>query len=250
MPRRPAANPLLALCAALLALAIACRPSATATPSGASYFPLELGARWLYETTFRGPSTRTSMTVVAVCRIRDSAREGQMFLVATCGETPASAGQPASTELLQGQFLVRDGSRLLEPLLVGQDGQPRPRDPPDVIGRTDLRVGQTWLWQGEIGDEERTTEYRVANRGRVLTPAGEFDAVRLLVTDRSGGPRSAVERWYAPGIGLVRESGIAEVPVQGGRAGVIELVRTLREYGVVGVEVIPCCQRIPGGVGG
>ena len=72
--------------------------------------------------------------------------------------------------------------------------------------------------------------------------------VRLLVRDASEGPTdAAVERWYAPGVGLVREAGALTFPIEGGQMGQIELVRTLREHGVVPVASIPCCGKTPPG---
>ena len=109
-----------------------------------------------------------------------------------------------------------------------------------------MQVGQVWHWSGTVGEDERESVYAVTSRGRVLTPIGEIEAVRLLVRDLSSGPaEAAVERWYAPGIGMVREAGALTFAGDGGQMAQIELVRTLREHGVVAVESIPCCGKLP-----
>jgi hypothetical protein len=221
--------------ALLIATAIACRPSAAPLPADQSYFPLELGERWVYDTMFYGPTQRSATSVVAVCRVRE-AEVGRMFLISTC----------ADQDLIEAQIVFRRGEEIAQPLLLDSQGQARARDPPEVIARTRMRVGQVWRWEGKVGDEDRQSVYAVANRGRILTPAGELEAVRLLVRDVSEGPANAsVERWFAPGVGLVREAGALIFPAEGGRMAQIELVRTLREHGVVAVESIPCCGKTP-----
>ena len=235
MRRGRPASPLLALAALLIALAIACRPAATPVPADQSYFPLELGQRWVYDTVFYGPGQRATTSVVAVCRVREG-EVGRLFLVATC----------ADESLVEAQIVFSHGGEVAQPILLNSQGEPRPRDPPEVIARTRMQVGQVWHWQGKVGEEDRASAYAVTNRGRVLTPLGELEAVRLLVRDASDGPAEAsVERWYSPGVGLVREAGALTFPIEGGQMAQIELVRTLREHGVVAVESIPCCGKIP-----
>jgi hypothetical protein len=114
-----------------------------------------------------------------------------------------------------------------------------------VIARFDMRVGQSWDWEGKIDDEEWQSAYQVANRGRVMTPAGEFDAVRLMVADKSDGPPAIVERWYASGVGLVKEAGTTFFPGPNGDPVPVELVRLLKEHSVVPVEQIVCCGKVP-----
>jgi hypothetical protein len=233
-PDRPA-SPFLALGALLIAGAIACRPAATPIPPEQSYFPLRLGQRWVYDTTFYGPTQRATTSVVAVCRVGEG-EGGRMFLISTC----------ADEQLVEAQIVFERGEEIAQPILLNSQGEPRPRDPPEVIARTRMRVGQVWQWAGTVGEDERESVYAVTNRGRVMTPAGEIQAVRLLVRDLSAGPaEAAVERWFAPGIGLVREAGAVTFTGEGGQMAQIELVRTLREHGVVAVGSIPCCGKVP-----
>ena len=139
-----------------------------------------------------------------------------MFLISTC----------ADEDLVEAQVVFERGGEIAEPLLLNGQGEARPRDPPEVIARTQMRVGQVWRWEGKVGEDDRQSVYAVTNRGRVLTPAGELEAVRPLVRDLSDGPANAsVERWFAPGVGLVREAGALIFPADGGQMAQIELVR-------------------------
>ncbi|HEV8633531.1 MAG TPA: hypothetical protein VG370_04715, partial [Chloroflexota bacterium] len=209
-------------------------------PTRDSYYPLELGQQWVYDTRVYGPQPRSTVSTTAVCRIRLDEDGDLLHLVSTC----------ADGELVQAQFVYQLGSEIVEPIVVNAGGEARPRDPPVTIARLQMRVGDSWRWVGrtDADEPERTDRYRVANRGRVWTEAGEFEAVRVLVTQE--GPNAtaaAVERWYAPGVGLVKEAGVALFPIGGGRAAPIELVRTLKERAILPVESIPCCSKQPGG---
>ena len=224
---------------ALLLLVGACRPTPTPEPNKDSYYPLQLGQQWTYETYVYGGQTRSATSVTAVCRIQLDEDGDLLHLVSTC----------ADDQLVQAQLVYQLGSEIVEPVLFNSQGQPRTRDPPVTIARLRMMVGDQWRWSGTSGDEgQRTDRYRVASRGVVRTAAGEFDSVRLLVTHE--GPNAApavVERWYSRGVGLVKEVGVALFPGEGGRPEPIELVRTLREQSVRPVDQIPCCQRMPTG---
>ena len=262
--RPPHVNlPLIAL-ALLLALMVACRPEATPTPGAkppgltGDFFPLQVGMRWQYDTTVYGSSSgpRTASSTVAVCRVRDTENNGRLYLLSTCAEE----------DLIQAQFLAVDGVTVTEPLVVNREGDPKPRQPASIIARTDMRIGQAWRWEGLLDGDAWRGFYRVANLGKVWTPAGEFNAVRLIVNEGHPGAISfepgphvqttanegfagTVERWYAPGVGLVKESGLAIVPNGEGGSARIELTRVLRQYGSVDVALIPCCQKFDSLIG-
>jgi hypothetical protein len=229
---------LLSAALALLLLA-ACRPTPTPEPNKDSYYPLQLGQHWTYDTRVYGGQSRSTTSVTAVCRIQLDEDGDLLHLVSTC----------ADEQLVQAQVVYQLGGEIVEAILFNAQGEARERDPPITIARLHMLVGDQWRWAGTSGEEgTRRDLYRVANRGIVRTEAGEFDAVRLLVTQE--GPNAApaaVERWYAPGVGLVKEAGIALFPGEGGRPAPIELVRTLKEQSVRPVDQLPCCSRVPSG---
>jgi hypothetical protein len=227
----------------LIAAGAAAACQAAPAPSTAdSYYPLELGEQWVYDTRVYGPQPRSTVSTTAVCRIQLDEDGDRLHLVSTC----------ADDALVQAQFVYQLGDEIVEPLVVDAAGDPHQRDPPVTIARLQMAVGDSWHWVGrsDPSDPERTDRYRVANRGHVWTEAGEFDAVRVLVTQE--GPNAtaaAVERWYAPGVGLVREAGVALFPTGNGGAAPIELVRSLKERTVLPVGSIPCCSKAPPGSG-
>lgn len=226
---------------ALLLLA-ACRPTPTPEANKDSYYPLQLGQQWTYDTRVYAGQARFTTSVTAVCRIELDEDGDLLHVVSTC----------ADERLVQAQIVYQIGGEIVEAVLFNAEGQARTREPPVTLARLRMLVGDRWRWAGASGDEVgRIDLYRVANRGIVRTEAGEFDALRLLVTQE--GPNaapSAVERWYAPGVGLVKEAGVALFPGDAGRPAPIELVRTLKERSVRPVDQIGCCSRLPSGPAG
>jgi hypothetical protein len=240
MAWRRSLNRRLAVAAIAVAAAVACQFTPNPAPNRDSYYPLELGQQWVYDTRVYGAQSRSTVSTTAVCMIRLDEDGDLLHLVSTC----------ADDVLVQAQFVYQLGDEIVEPVIFNGDGEARERRPSVTLARLRMAVGDSWRWVGRTGPDEpeRTDRYRVANRGRVWTGAGEFDAVRVLVTQEgSNATAAAVERWYAPGVGLVREAGVALFPVGDGRVAPIELVRTLKERAVLPVESIPCCSKQPGG---
>lgn len=230
--------PLLATVGLLWLVFTACRAPATTPPRP---LPLDLGHYWVYENLSQGLGDRRAFTTTeAVCRLRPDPPD-TLYLVATCSET----------DLVQTSVLATRRAALYQPLVITRDGQPRPRQPPEPLLPLDLQVGLAWEWQGTLGQppEPRHHRYIVANWGRVLVPAGEFEAWRVLVSELTEPTLLAhVERWYAPGIGLVRERSL----ILGQREGQpfrFALSRALREYGRRPVQDLSCCQRLAARLG-
>lgn len=240
MASRRSLSRVLAIAAIAGAAAVACQAAPAGPSSQESYYPLELGQQWVYDTRVYGTQSRSAVSTTAVCMIRLDEDGDRLHLVSTC----------ADDTLVQAQFVYQLGDEIVEPVIFNGDGEARERQPPVTLAHQRMAVGDSWRWVGRSGpdDPERTDLYRVANRARVWTEAGEFEAVRVLVTQEGPNATSAtVERWYAPGVGLVREAGVALFPTADGRVAPLELVRTLKERAILPVESIPCCSKRPGG---
>ena len=209
-----------------------------------STFPLELGNRWEYDAQLSGAAlgtqTRTATYVNAVCRIQQADSTTRLVLYTTC------TGQDAtSLEFAQSEILVPVSGEVIQTAIQGRDGAVRQHDPPERLIRTPLALGQVWQWQGKIGDDERRTRYVVASRGRVFSPAGTYEAVRVLAAYGDASMQSGVvERWYSPGVGLIRESGRVPVGTAEGKPVFVEMSRSLRSFQRVDVAILDCCGKI------
>ncbi|TAK23375.1 MAG: hypothetical protein EPO26_09045 [Chloroflexota bacterium] len=220
-----------------IAVGLACRPSIALSLEPDSLFPLRLGAVWYYETRLTGPTTRTATTEVAVCGVQTDEDGDDLYFIATC----------VDNDFVEAQIVYRIGDEVIEPISFGADGRPRPRDPPIVLLRTRMAPGETWRWDESDGDN-RHESMRATNWGRVRTPMGDVNAIRVYARqEHITGGYGAIERWYSPGIGMVKESGSLMFPTEGGIAR-IDLVRILVRHDERPPSQITCCGKLPSGM--
>ena len=67
--------------------------------------------------------------------------------------------------------------------------------------------GSTWRWSGAGRANVRVDESNeVLPSERIETPAGRFDALKVVTALEQGGVRAMKTSWYAPGVGLVRQA--------------------------------------------
>ncbi|MBM4419358.1 MAG: hypothetical protein FJ033_13775 [Chloroflexi bacterium] len=204
----------------------------------ASLFPLSLGNRWVYETRITGPVVEQATTVMAVCRLETDADGDRLHLISTCMDD----------QIVHAQILYRIGDSIVEPVSFTGGGEQLARDPPLVLLRTRLQVGDQWRWAPARAGERPAEWYRVQNTGLVLTPLGRFEAVRVVMMQLPReGTLAGVERWYASGIGMVKESGTLTI-VNQNNAARLEIVRLLVAVDRQSPDHIPCCQRAPAGM--
>lgn len=152
-----------------------------------SLFPLSERNWWLY---------RTDRGSVAV---RVAGREP--FGEARCYVMEASIGN----EILQQECLEVNeigiwlhARRVAEELLRC--------DPPYPLLRLPLHLGAEWDWRGAVGGEDIYLSFRLDREETVRVPAGTFTAVHVGMGERSALGTATVHRWYAEGIGMVRET--------------------------------------------
>ncbi len=67
-----------------------------------------------------------------------------------------------------------------------------------------MRPGQETV-NMEVQDGARRRGIKVVAREQVKVPAGEFSAIRLLMTGTDGGFEIRRTTWFAPGVGIVKE---------------------------------------------
>ncbi len=78
-------------------------------------------------------------------------------------------------------------------------------DPPQLFLKTPFEAGREWTWTGELDGELVAMTYIVMEPETVETPAGTFEAFPVALTIRSSSDGVNMMRWFAPGIGIVRE---------------------------------------------
>jgi hypothetical protein len=79
-------------------------------------------------------------------------------------------------------------------------------EPPQRMLAAPVSVGKTWQWSGRVGEHEVVMDYAWARREAIKVPAGRFDAMQLYF-EGNVGPQVRIQswRWFAPGVGMVKE---------------------------------------------
>ncbi len=201
------------LLAATMTVLAACGGAAT-DPDGSGLStalqPLEVGAKWVYETSDAAGADRAVKEVevvrtetiegveAAVVESRRGSARTLVWLAQVDGRIVRLREEAWDGATVIDRRTFAPGSlrtpATIENLRVGQelDGDYVEK----VVGADDAVLGQ----------RPRVANYRIeAIDEKVVTPAGEFFAVRLRKLDGDGGEGKLT--WYAPGVGKVREEG-------------------------------------------
>lgn len=167
------------------------------------HFPLGEGLAWRYNSNLG--EVRSSVTVAGE-RVTVDSRSRRLDIVQEYRVSPEGLFLAAA----RSDAFLFSSRRTYHPFLL--------RFPAEV------RIGQTWEWEGKEVVDRRTiiesrVEGRVEGREPVAVPAGEFDCLRVTVkTFSSDGTVSTSTQWLASGVGIVK----AEVGIDpGGFTGFI-----------------------------
>jgi len=145
------------------------------------YFPTTVGSKWVYQ---RGEEEWTE--VVTAVEERDGVFVVTFGILSKSGSVNSPWKMAVSASGLaevEGKEIKLDSSHLRLKL---------PHKP-----------DETWV------NEELGLTYRSLKPERVKVPAGEFEALRVMVED---GHQDEETRWYAERIGLVKSKGVGRKP--------------------------------------
>ncbi|MDR7522955.1 MAG: hypothetical protein QN168_10860 [Armatimonadota bacterium] len=183
---------------------------ALATPAAvATYFPLAEGILWVYRTNAGEVVIRVGRTMPVgghVCRaietvVGGTARQVECYRVGPDGVYAHQRSYAAGTVVL---------------------------DPPQRVLAAPVRAGNRWEWTGRMGDQGVVIHYTWARRETVAVPAGTYEAMQLYFTGVLGqDTRVQSWRWYAPGVGMIKEDSLISRGPQSLRT-YAELVRMTR----------------------
>lgn len=144
-------------------------------------FPLKPGSKWIYD---------ASGTVVTAT-VDGTAKVGDKDCTVVKREWDGGSSREYYTVTEDGVFLHRlEADKNVE---FANDPVPRLK-----FG---VKKGDTWTWKFE-GQEGK---YEHQGEEEIEIAAGKFQAVKIHVTATSGDMSYTVTRWYAPGVGLVKE---------------------------------------------
>lgn len=84
-------------------------------------------------------------------------------------------------------------------------------DPPYPVIHFPLEVGKAWQWKGSCGTQPLELEFYVMAEEELEVPAGTFVARKVTVQEHSPLGGGSAIRWYAEGIGMVREEASSDL---------------------------------------
>jgi hypothetical protein len=180
--------------AALLACLWATAPAAATRPVP-DYFPLRLHDSWRYRATqANGSTSEFSLSVVSEDKQSDGSTRRCVELSNPNPLTRDWYTKTKTAVLLQEQEYLGGGGRVA-------------LDPPRPLLQQPLRAGSSWTWSGTVRGNVRVEESsEVFQSERIETPAGRFDALKVVTRIEQGGARATKTSWYAAGVGLVRQA--------------------------------------------
>jgi hypothetical protein len=97
---------------------------------------------------------------------------------------------------------------------AGKDGRLAKLEPPQVIVPPELKTGTAWDSDGEVAGLEIHQHFTVTGEEPIRVAAGPFRAFRIHSEDSSV-MSVTQDRWFAPGVGFVKESTVVRGPTGG-----------------------------------
>lgn len=88
-----------------------------------------------------------------------------------------------------------------------------------------LKKEEKWEWSGKVGEQEANLKGEVLGEETITIPAGTFKTykVNIIVRDDDGRILVSTDRWFAYGVGMVKEESID---------GLMFVTMKLKEYKV------------------
>ena len=191
----------------LLVLLVVPAPAVPAAPP-ADYFPLVPGTVWIYRTNIGQDLIMTVGGVGQVggvdCRVLEGIVNGM---------------------LTQRECYRRDGGTVYAYVRAYPQGNVV-LTPPQPMLVLPPKVGHGWVWEGKAGEAPARVALQWARAEQVTVPAGTYATVQLYLEGSVGQERVQSWRWFAPGVGMVKEDSVAQA--SDGRA--IRVYVELREF--------------------
>ena len=170
--------------------------------------PVKAGDFWKYRVTVEIPEGITSEGAASIETESERVRTYLGKIAIINGADPMDAfdvrtpGSPRQTELVD----ITENSVMMRGSLLPDDPAAKPvmLEKPVPFVMAGMRPGQQSSQMGMAGGQA-SRDIKVVAREKVSTPAGEFDAIRLLMTGNDGPVEIRRTTWFAPGIGIVKE---------------------------------------------
>jgi hypothetical protein len=169
--------------------------------------PTAEGTTWQYDSKeeIGGPAAAPAVNSITTLRIGRQTFDGREFVkFETLNDD----------SLIKTELMTVDDQGILCHARGGRDGRIVKLDPPQIIVRGNLKVGDSWDSEGEVAGMEMRQHFTVTGEELVRVPAGSFRALHIHCGDSSV-MSVALDRWFVAGVGFVKETTVVRGPTGG-----------------------------------
>ncbi len=183
------------------------------TTTKGDYFPLLIGNSWSYDLNIETGETNVQKTM----DVQISKKE-KIGGVGTYAMEYKLEGK-----VLQTEFYTNENEKVIcyKRILIGTNFDINP--PQLLYDFSSLKKGEKWEWRGKVGYQEASLKGEVLGEETITVPGGTFKTYKVKVIIRDDGGRILVstDRWFAQGIGMIKEESIDNL---------IHVTAELKEY--------------------
>jgi hypothetical protein len=169
--------------------------------------PITEGTTWHYESTeeLGGPAAAPPATAPVTVGIGRQKFDGKEFL---------KFETAIDDVITRTELMTVDDRGVVCHFRAGKDGRMARLDPPQTLVPGTLKVGDSWASDGEVAGMEMRQHFSVLSEELVRVPAGSFRAFHIHCEDASV-MSVALDRWFMPGVGFVKETTVVRGPTGG-----------------------------------
>jgi hypothetical protein len=169
--------------------------------------PAADGTTWFYELRdeLGGPAAAAPTSAPVSVSVSRQTFEGKEFLKFETRNDDV---------LTRTELMTLDEHGLVCHVRGGKDGRMAKLDPPQTLVPATIKTGDAWESDGEMAGMEVHQRFRVVGEELVRVPAGSYRAFHVHCDDASM-MSVTLDRWFFPGVGLVKEITVVRGPTGG-----------------------------------
>ncbi len=169
--------------------------------------PTEDGTTWQYESLEEqgGPAAGPAMTTAVTVQIGRETLAGKEFI---------KLETITDDVVTRTELMTLDEHGWVCHFRGGRDGRMAKLDPPQTVVPAKIKTGDSWDSEGEVAGMEIRQHFVVEKEETIKVAAGTFRAFRIHCEDSSV-MSARLDRWFSPGVGLVKETTVVRGPTGG-----------------------------------
>ncbi|OLE55144.1 MAG: hypothetical protein AUG51_04695 [Acidobacteria bacterium 13_1_20CM_3_53_8] len=169
--------------------------------------PTAEGTTWQYESVeeLGGPAAAAPTTASVIVRAGRQTLGGKEFI---------KVETTIDDVVTKTEMMTLDEHGWVCHFRGGRDGRMAKLDPPQTIVPATIKAGDSWDSDGEVAGMEMRQHFVVEKEEPVTVVAGTFRAFHIHCEDSSV-MSAKLDRWFFPGVGLVKETTVVRGPTGG-----------------------------------